>query len=194
MFTTDRILAHLLVLGAGNHGAIPSGLLRVPAVVLSVLVLAGGCAPLRHTIRPYDSEPFQAHILEEQATALCAATRPGGTLPPHTFTTDGCSVWPDGEWVECCVEHDMRYWCGGTRRARHAADQRLGECFAGLGHSVMADWIYLGVRVGGWPALPFSWRWGYGWPWPRGYDGELESALSTELHEGTSGAIDPGTR
>jgi len=27
--------------------------------------------------------------------------------PPHKFKSDGCSCWPDGNWVECCVEHDL---------------------------------------------------------------------------------------
>ena len=81
----------------------------------------------------------------------------------------------------------MQYWCGGSQPVRLAADRRLRECVAHLGYTTMAEWVYLGVRVGGYPTLPFSWRWGYGWPWPHSYDGESESAPITELREGTSG-------
>jgi len=34
--------------------------------------------------------------------------------------------------------------------------------------------MFTGVRVGGTPYLPTSFRWGYGWPYPRAY-GELNT-------------------
>jgi len=44
------------------------------------------------------------------------------------FTTDGCSLFPDGTlkdntlWKSCCIEHDKAYWRGGSYPERQAAD------------------------------------------------------------------------
>jgi len=138
--------------------------------MLAATMLAAGCTPLRHTIVPYESDPLQSRIIEARAIERCAAVRADGTLPGYSFTTDGCSVWPDGDWVDCCVEHDLAYWCGGDAEARATADEGLRSCIGGLGYPRMAQWVYMGVRIGGHPLLPFPWRWGYGWDWPYRYD------------------------
>lgn len=91
------------------------------------------------------------------------------------FTTDGCSVFPDGNikhhslWVNCCIRHDLAYWKGGTYDERNLADQTLKLCVANVGQSKIAAIMMAGVRVGGTPYLPTSYRWGYGWPFFRGY-------------------------
>lgn len=100
----------------------------------------------------------------------CAAT---GPLRP--FTTDGCSVFPDGLpnhrelWLRCCTEHDRSYWLGGTYDERRTADRRLRRCVAAVGEPAIAELMLRGVRVGGSPWLPTPFRWGYGWPYGRGY-------------------------
>lgn len=66
----------------------------------------------------------------------------------------------------CCVVHDFAYWCGGSDEQRAAADQAMRRCLMALGHPRLSGWMYLGVRLGGHPWLPFPWRWGYGWDWP----------------------------
>jgi hypothetical protein len=114
-------------------------------------------------------DPVQIRALEERAQAGCVA-RSSGALPPHAFTTDGCSAWPDGHWQLCCVEHDVAYWCGGGIETRRAADIALRTCVTQRGSPMIADLMYLGVRLGGMPWLPFPWRWGYGWDWPHHYD------------------------
>ena len=91
------------------------------------------------------------------------------------FTTDGCSLFPDGTpaqpklWCHCCVEHDKAYWAGGTESERSDADLALKVCVQTLGRTKTAEIIWLGVRVGGSPYLPTSFRWSYGWPYMRGY-------------------------
>jgi len=91
------------------------------------------------------------------------------------FTTDGCSSFPDGTlkqqslWAGCCIRHDLAYWQGGTFDDRLSADQALEQCVAEVGEPEIAKLMLAGVRVGGTPYLPTSFRWGYGWPWPRGY-------------------------
>ncbi len=108
------------------------------------------------------------------AVAACASPPPHLGLQP--FHTDGCSRFADRsersrtDWCHCCVAHDLAYWQGGTAAEREAADTALRQCVTqasgseGLGRLMLA-----GVRVGGGPAWPTPYRWGYGWPAGRGY-------------------------
>lgn len=105
-----------------------------------------------------------------------------GELRP--FTTDGCSLFPDGtpeepqKWHHCCVRHDVSSWAGGTRDERRQADLELRECVAATGERGVADFMFAGVRMGGTAKLPTPFRWGYGWPKIRKYE-----ALTAEEHE-----------
>ncbi|WP_076420455.1 hypothetical protein [Colwellia sp. UCD-KL20] len=98
------------------------------------------------------------------------------TLKP--FVSDGCSAFPDGTfqqqalWLSCCQKHDFDYWKGGTFEQRMASDLELKLCVTQVGKPKIAMLMLSGVRVGGTPYLPTSFRWGYGWPYPKGY-GEL---------------------
>ena len=78
-------------------------------------------------------------------------------------------------WKQCCYEHDKRYWRGGTYAERRAADRALQSCVDEVQDPALAFMMYEGVRVGGSPYWPSSYRWGYGWPYGRGYH-----ALSAE--------------
>jgi hypothetical protein len=49
------------------------------------------------------------------------------------------------------------------------ADQESHQCVDNLGEPSIARLMLLGVRIGGSPYFPSSFRWGYGWPFPRGY-------------------------
>lgn len=109
-------------------------------------------------------------------------------IPPYemkirrVFTSDGCSggmsVWwrrlfgKAPPWEGCCVEHDLAYWYGGTFKDRKRADKELRKCVTKKGHPIWAWIMYLSVRIGGGPLLPFPWRWGYGWPWGARYSKE----------------------
>ena len=98
------------------------------------------------------------------------------------FTTDGCSLAPNGTlehkdlWLKCCKEHDHKYWRGGTKAERLKADIELRDCIAAVGEPKIATLMLAGVRAGGTPYLPTGFRWGYGWSYFRGYqtltDGE----------------------
>ena len=72
-------------------------------------------------------------------------------------------------WAECCIRHDLAYWQGGSNDERLSADQALKQCVAKVDEPHIAKIMLAGVRVGGTPYLPTSFRWGYGWPWTRGY-------------------------
>ena len=107
------------------------------------------------------------------ALLLLPVSATGGELKP--FTTDGCSSFPDGTlqqqslWVDCCIRHDLAYWKGGTYSERLAADEALQSCVTAIGEPEVASVMLAGVRVGGSPWWPTSFRWGYGWPYARGY-------------------------
>ena len=92
------------------------------------------------------------------------------------FTTDGCSVFPDGTiqeqslWLECCIQHDLAYWKGGTLEQKNSADNELETCVKKLGKKKIAKVMKLGVDTGGSAYFPTPYRWAYGWPYLRGYE------------------------
>ncbi len=109
-----------------------------------------------------------------------------GDLKP--FVSDGCSAFPDGTfeqnelWLDCCRAHDYSYWKGGTYQERIDADLVLKECVFNVGEEEIALLMLAGVRVGGSPFFPTTFRWGYGWSYPRLY-GELSPEELEQLGE-----------
>jgi len=101
------------------------------------------------------------------------------TIKP--FTSDGCSHFPNGNfdqselWLSCCTAHDYAYWQGGSFNQRVVADLALRQCVTNVGEPTIAALMFAGVRVGGSPFFPTSFRWGYGWPYPRWYKALTES-------------------
>lgn len=91
------------------------------------------------------------------------------------FTSDGRSAFPEGApeqstlWLSCCQQHDYAYWQGGDYQQRLDADKALKTCVSKVGKPKVALLMLTGVRVGGTPLLPTSFRWGYGWTYPRFY-------------------------
>ena len=84
---------------------------------------------------------------------------------PSDFKSDGCSLFPDGNYRDCCVEHDKDYYFGGTSAARKASDKRLYKCVKatpGWQNKFAARIMLLGVRTFGVSCLPTPFRWGFG--------------------------------
>ena len=84
---------------------------------------------------------------------------------PATFKSDGCSMFPDCKYRDCCVEHDRAYYVGESWTQRWQADKKLFKCVAGkkgFQHKFIAPVMWLGVRVGGVSWLPTPFRWGFG--------------------------------
>ncbi len=84
---------------------------------------------------------------------------------PSDFRSDGCSIFPDGNYRECCEIHDLDYFRGGTARERRQSDRRLYRCVRskkGWQNEIAAPVMYLGVRVFGVSILPTPFRWGFG--------------------------------
>lgn len=92
------------------------------------------------------------------------------------FKSDGCTLFPDRslirqqDWCDCCFEHDIAYWQGGTEAERLKADRALSDCvIEKTGDENLAELMYAGVRLGGSPYFYNWYRWGYGWGYARKY-------------------------
>ena len=115
----------------------------------------------------------------------------GETATLSPFYTDGCSLFPDGTlqqqelWQNCCIAHDLQYWAGGSYADRLAADEALEACVNDVGEPAVAKLMMAGVRAGGSPFFPTTYRWAYGWPFGRGYQ-----ALSDEDKDRVLDVID----
>lgn len=84
---------------------------------------------------------------------------------PSDFKSDGCSLFPDGNYRACCVEHDKDYYFGGSGAERKASDKRLYKCVKatrGWQNKLAAPIMWIGVRTLGVSFLPTSFRWGFG--------------------------------
>lgn len=122
---------------------------------------------------------------------MLACCAPAGATGLKEFTSDGCSLFPDGtisdraKWCACCLQHDIAYWRGGTEDERRKADEELRTCvLERTGDKALAETMYLGVRAGGHPVFPAWYRWGYGWTYGRGYrplNDEEQRAVRTKL-------------
>jgi len=64
---------------------------------MSMSLLSAGCVNQATTVNKTAEQVYNSSSLS-------------GPLPPRTFKSDGCSCWPDGDWLECCVKHDLLYW------------------------------------------------------------------------------------
>lgn len=138
-------------------------------LVSACLLSAIGCTPMHSRIDPpypYRGEDHSEVQIREVAAERCGFSQ-GQQTPPqiHAFTTDGCTGWRDSRWLECCIEHDIHYWCASTGSSRKQADRALRECIREHSDAANAFLMYWGTRLGGAPWLPFSWRWGYGYEW-----------------------------
>ena len=66
-------------------------------------------------------------------------------MPPG-YHVDGCTWWPDGNWVKCCDAHDWA-WAHGADFLSSNVD--LGLCVAGTGHALMGLVMFVGVSTVG---------------------------------------------
>lgn len=87
----------------------------------------------------------------------------------RSFTTDYCTMYKEGTkenptaWRDCCIEHDIYYWAGGTIQARDVADLRLKECVQEKGYPSYANTIYNGVKLGHLSPIKSEYPWNNGW-------------------------------
>lgn len=70
-------------------------------------------------------------------------------------------------WENCCDLHDDLYADGGSFDDRARADRMLMMCTLENGHPHWSYLMYLAVRIGGSPYLPFPWRWNFKLPFTK---------------------------
>ena len=106
------------------------------------------------------------------------------------FTSDGCSLFPDSslitkdDWCECCFQHDLAYWKGGTEEERAFADRTLKQCvFEKTQDEALAKIMYEGVRLGGSPYLYNWYRWGYGWSYLNNHREKYQALTEEEQRQ-----------
>lgn len=133
--------------------------------------------PESHSFMMNDAEVIRQTIHFLERGRFDHGSAYGDELKISPFRSDGCSLFPDGTikdrnlWCDCCLEHDIAYWRGGTEEERIKADEALKSCVEKkTGSPELAQVMYQGVRLGGSPAFLTWYRWGYGWPYGRGYE------------------------
>jgi hypothetical protein len=97
--------------------------------------------------------------------AQTTSTTKTSTEIPADFKSDGCTSFPDGNYYDCCYDHDLAYYKGGSWKQRWRADKKLYQCVAAKGgfkNKFTAPMMWLGVRAFGHPWVPTSARWGFG--------------------------------
>ncbi len=83
---------------------------------------------------------------------------------PNNFVYDGCSMFPDGNYGDCCKVHDDKYFFGGNWKSRLTADNQLYTCVANKWwwHHALAPAMWAWVRLWWAPIFPTPYRWGFG--------------------------------
>jgi len=84
---------------------------------------------------------------------------------PAGFVSDGCTGFPDGNYLDCCVAHDREYFDGGSWSERWRSDKKLFQCVAAkpkFYNKLVAPVMWLGVRAFGVPWLNAKFSWGFG--------------------------------
>ena len=137
----------------------------------ALAALVAACAPTYHVPPAYRHDRPRAEALEARAVEACRlAVGPEG-VPRRTFVSDGCTLWPDGlwtgsSWQECCIDHDIAYWCGGPAPLRSDADRALDQCVDVAYAGYMGSLMRVGTWALGGRLVPAHWRWGYGHDYP----------------------------
>lgn len=89
--------------------------------------------------------------------------RPGAPLKPWSAKmSNGCTLFPQGNWRSCCVKHDRKYYYGGTRMMKLRADLDLMKCIAHKGHPIMGLIAFIGITLFGGPYWTHKARWNRG--------------------------------
>lgn len=68
---------------------------------------------------------------------------------------NGCDLWWDGVWKQCCDAHDVAFFTPGDLSDFINANVDMAVCIAGTGHWIMAAIMFVGVMIGG----AFVWKW-----------------------------------
>lgn len=94
-------------------------------------------------------------VAAEIIAAFIRSRKTWGDVP---FKSNGCSglFIPEGNWGECCSDHDAAYRRGGWAIARLKADFALFKCIASNKNLFAATLYFIGVRF----ASMWFFQWG----------------------------------
>ena len=84
---------------------------------------------------------------------------------PADFKYDWCSMFPNGNYLECCTEHDKAYFFWWDWKNRIKADAELSQCVQSKWwtfHNILWPAMFLWVRIWWAPIFPTSFRWWFG--------------------------------
>lgn len=62
---------------------------------------------------------------------------------------NNCTLFPEGNWSNCCKQHDEDY-SEGSGVSRKDADKKLRECIKEGDRAYIVPLVYAGVRLFGW--------------------------------------------
>lgn len=95
---------------------------------------------------------------------MCLATTGEAQKSPpiHPFQTDQCTFFIEGNWSECCIQHDREYWKGGSLKLRDQSDKKLKDCFDKKGHRILSSLVYWAVHLGHYSPIKSKFKWGWG--------------------------------
>ena len=92
------------------------------------------------------------------------------------YSSQGCATAPDrsviesSDWCDCCREHDIAYWRGGTKQQRDHADVRLRKCInVKTNDDELANNMTESANRGEGAYFFAGYRWGYGWQRERNF-------------------------
>ena len=63
------------------------------------------------------------------------------------MTKDNCTLFPEGNWTDCCAMHDRRY--SNNRLSKYQADKLLFRCVKHKSSIVIAAIMFTGVTLFG---------------------------------------------
>jgi hypothetical protein len=69
---------------------------------------------------------LSVHVL--LASSARADTHTLSLISTQPFRSDGCTLFPQGDFLACCVEHDYNYWRAHSWAELLKADSRLFGC------------------------------------------------------------------
>lgn len=59
----------------------------------------------------------------------------------------GCTGFPEGNWHDCCVQHDLDYEAGGSLWTKVKVDHKLARCVASKSSLLMALGMFAAVMI-----------------------------------------------
>ncbi len=87
------------------------------------------------------------------------------------FQSDACTGWMDSflgkDYTSCCLDHDIKYWIGGSKKEKSATDLALRKCVGKIAGAPMGYLMFTFVWMWGKLDNTDVTRWANGWKYLR---------------------------